>query len=181
MGTGGEWEEVAEEPEPETEDAYGEEPPEAEPEAAYEEEEPARAVREPRRAVARPDKSVLAMLSGLGFFVVALLLVLGVWSLAATIPSGALAFVGVVALGLVLAVIIPYLWMLDDLRIRPRSLRKSHARFIAGPLIGVLAIVLFGLFTLAAGNLFLIILSVVVLAVTQASVALFLYSMLWEE
>ncbi len=180
MGAEGEWEEVAEEPDAGTEEAYEEEPAEAEPEAEYEE-EPPRAGREPRRAVARPDKSVLAMLSGLGFFVVALLLVLGVWSLAATTPSGALAFVGVVALGLVLAVIIPYLWMLDDLRIRPRSLRKSHARFLAGPLIGVLAIVLFGLFTLAAGNLFLIILSVVVLAVTQASVALFLYSMLWEE
>ncbi len=78
-------------------------------------------------------------------------------------------------------VIIPYLWMLDDLRIRPRFLRKSHARFIAGPLIGVLAIVLFGLFTLAAGNLFLIILSVAVLGLTQACVALFLYSMLWQE
>lgn len=177
MGAEGEWEEVAEEPE--AEDAYEEEAAGPEPEAAYE--EPPRYGREPTRAVSRPDKSVLAMVSGLGFFVVALLLILGVWSLAAAVPAGGVAFGGVVAVGLVLTVIIPYLWMLDDLRIRPRSLRKSHARFIAGPMIGILAIVLFGLFTLAAGNLILIILSVAVLGLTQASVALFLYSMLWEE
>jgi hypothetical protein len=121
------------------------------------------------------------MLSGLGFFIVALLLVLGVWNLAATVPAGAPAFFGVIVLGLIMATVIPYLWMLDDLRIRPRSIRKSHARFLAGPLIGVLAIVLFGLFTLSAGNWLLAILAVVVLGMAQASVALFLYSILWEE
>lgn len=179
MGGEGEWEEVAEEPDAEGEEADAEEIPEAEPEPA--DEEPVREGREAPRAVGRPDRSVLATVSGLGFFIVALLLILGVWGLAASVPSGALTFGGVVVLGLILAAIIPYLWMLDDLRIRPRSLRKSHARFLAGPLIGVLAVVLFGLFTLSAGNLLLIILSVAVLGVTQASVALFLYSMLWEE
>jgi len=179
MGGGGEWEEVAEGQDAEGEVVYEEEG-EAEPQQVDEEQRPG-GYRGARPSGGRMDKSVLAMLSGLGFFVVALLLVLGVWSLAATVPAQAPAFTSVVVLGMVLAVIIQYLWMLDDLRIRPRSLRKSHARFIAGPLIGVLAIVLFGLFTLAATNLFLIILSVVVLAVTQSSVALFLYSMLWEE
>jgi hypothetical protein len=177
MAAEGEWEEVAGEPDAEA--VYEDETAEPEPEAAYE--EPPRYGREPPRAVTRPDKSVLAMLSGLGFFVVALLLVLGVWGIAATVPDGGLAFGAVIVVGLVLTVVIPYLWMLDDLRIRPRSLRKSHARFIAGPLIGVLAIVLFGLFTLATGNLLLIILSVAVLGLMQASVGLFLYSMLWEE
>ncbi|GEM_PF-6365897 len=181
MAAEGEWEEVAEEPDADTGEVYEGETAEAEPEPAGDFERPPRYGREPPRAVGRPDRSVLAMLSGLGFFVVALLLVLGVWNLAGTVPSGALGFAAVVAAGMVLAVIIPYLWMLDDLRIRPRFLRKSHARFIAGPLIGVLAIVLFGLFTLAAGNLFLIILSVAVLGLTQACVALFLYSMLWQE
>ena len=178
MGAEGEWEEVAEEPE--AEEAYEEETAEPEPEAVYE--EPPRYGREPTRAVSRPDKSVLAMVSGLGFFIVALLLVLGVWGLVATIPAESRpSFGAVIVIGLVLTVIIPYLWMLDDLRIRPRSLRKSHARFIAGPMIGILAIVLVGLFTLSAGNLLLIIVSVAVLGLTQASVALFLYSMLWEE
>jgi len=45
----------------------------------------------------------------------------------------------------------------------------------------LVAIVLFGLFNLSTGNWLLAILSVLVVAVTQGSVALFLYSMLWEE
>ena len=181
MAAQGDWEQVSEEPDANVEEAYDRQPVEAEPETAYEEREPERPEREPAGAVRRPDKSVLAMLSGLGFFIVALLLVLGVWNLAATVPVGAPEFVGVIALGLALAVIIPYLWMLNDLRIRPRSLRKTHARFLAGPMIGVLAIVLFWLFTLSAGNWLLAILTVVVLGVAQASVALFMYSILWED
>ena len=181
MAAQGDWEQVSEEPAVDAEEGYEGEPVEAEAESTYEEPEGERGAREPMRGVTRPDKSVLAMLSGLGFFVVGLLLVLGVWTLASTVPVGAPAFLGVIVLGLILAFAIPYLWMLGDLRIRPRALRKSHARFIAGPMIGVLAIVLFGLFTLSAGNWLLAILSVVVLGMAQASVALFLYSMLWEE
>ena len=180
MGAQGEWEEVAEEqPDAETGEAYDQEPADAEPE--YEEAEPVRRGRPAAAPVGRTDRSFLAILSGLGFFIVALLLVLGVWPLASNVPAGAPSFTGILAIGLVLAVIIPYLWMLDDLRIRPRVLRKSQARFLAGPLIGVLAIVLFGLFNLSAGYWLLAIMTVLVLAVAQASVALFLYSMLWEE
>ena len=179
MGAQGEWEDVAEEPDAESEEAYDQEPAEAEPE--YEEPEPVRRGRPTAAPLGRPDRSFLATLSGLGFFIVALLLVLGVWPLASNVPAGAPSFTGILAIGLVLAVIIPYLWMLDDLRIRPRVLRKSHARFLAGPLIGVLAIVLFGLFNLSTGYWLLAIVTVLVLAVAQASVALFLYSMLWEE
>ena len=179
MGTEGEWEDVAEETDAGTEEAYEDEPAEAESEAAYEEE--SRPPREAPRPVARSDRSVLAMVSGLGFFIVAMVLVLGVWPLASTVPAGAPSFSGILVLGLILAVFIPYLWMVSDLRIRPRALRKGPARFIAGPMIGVLAIVLFALFTLSAGNWLLAVLAVTVLGVTQASVALFLYSMLWEE
>jgi hypothetical protein len=179
MGAEGQWEEVAEEPEEGYEEAYEEAPSGVEVE--YEEEEPFELPREPTHAVARPDKSVLAMLSGLGFFVAVLVLIFGVWTLSATVRVGAAAFLGLTVVGLFLAILIPYLWMLDDLRVRPRAIRKSHARFMAGPLIGVLAIVLFALFSLADPNWLLAILAVVVLAVTQGSVALFLYSMLWEE
>ena len=126
MGGEGEWEEVAEEPQEEYEEGYEEAPAEAESE--YEEEEPGERPQEPARAVARPDKSVLAMLSGLGFFVAVLLLIFGVWNLSAAVPAGAAAFTGLTIVGL-----------------------------------------------------FLAILAVVVVAVTQASVALFLYSMLWQE
>jgi len=177
MAVEGEWEEVAEEPEA-GEEAYEDE---AGPEAAYDEAEPRRVRRERAPAVRRPDKSVLAMVSGLGFFVVVLLLGFGVWNLSATVPMGAPVYTGLTIVGLVLAIVIPYLWMLDDLRVRPRGIKKAHARFMAGPLIGVLAILLFVLFYLASPDWVLILLAVAVIAIMQASVALFLYSMLWEE
>src|SRR2546427_11517171 len=177
MGAQGEWEEAAEEqPDAETGEAYDQEPADAEPE--YEEAEPVRRGRPAAAPVGRTDRSFLATLSGLGFFIVALLLVLGVWPLASNVPAGAPSFTGILAIGLLLAVIIPYLWMLDDLRIRPRVLRKSQARFLAGPLIGVLAIVLFGLFNLSAGYWLLAIMTVLVLAVAQAYDDLFLSPLL---
>ena len=121
------------------------------------------------------------MVSGLGFFVAVLLMIFGVWGVAGTSPAGAVTFTGLTVAGLGLATVIPYLWMLDDLRVRPRRLRRTHARFMAGPLIGILAIVLFALFSLSSQSWVLAVLAVVVIGVTQASVALFLYSMLWQE
>lgn len=90
MAVEGEWEEVAEEPE-EGEEAYEDE---AGPEATYDEAEARRVRRERAPAVRRPDKSVLAMVSGLGFFIVVLLLGFGVWNLSATVPMGAPVYTG---------------------------------------------------------------------------------------
>lgn len=177
MGASGQWGELAEAPEEEYEEAPEEDLDELEVE--YEEERDVRP--EPARPVAHVDKSVFAMLSGLGFFVAILVLIFGVWNLSAAAPVGAPAFAGITIIGLFLAILIPYLWMLDDLRVRPRRIGKSHARFMAGPLIGVLAIVLFTLFSLSGQNWLLATASVAVIGITQASVALFLYSMLWEE
>jgi len=179
MGGQGEWEEVAEEPQEEYEETPEEAAPEEEVE--YEEAEPSPPPWGPARSATRPDRSVLAMVSGLGFFVAVLLMIFGVWGVAGTSPAGAVTFTGLTVAGLGLATVIPYLWMLDDLRIRPRRIKKSHARFMSGPLIGILAIVLFGLFSLSGGNWLLAILAVVVIGITQASVTLFLYSMLWED
>lgn len=170
MAVEGEWEEVSAEPE-DVEEAVEEEGPES----AYEEMEPQRPAHVPLRAVARPDKSILAMLSGFGFFVAVLLLVFGIWTL------GGPTYTTVTVAGLVVAILIPYLWMLDDLRVRPMSIKRTHARFMAGPLIGILAIIFFGLFSLANQSWLLMALGVTVVVITAASVSLFLYSMLWEE
>src|SRR2546425_12173967 len=118
MGGEGEWEEVAEEPQEEYEEGHEEAPAEAESE--YEEEEPGERPQEPARAVARPDKSVLAMLSGLGFFVAVLLLIFGVWNLSAAVPAGAAAFTGLTIVGLFLAIAIPDLWVARQPSVRPR-------------------------------------------------------------
>src|SRR2546426_12129206 len=109
MGAGGEWEDVAEAPDAETEEPYEEEPTEAAREEAYDEEEPPRPAREPARAAGPPDRSVFAMLSGLGFFIVALLLVLGIRNLAPSVPAGPSAFLGVIVLRLALPGAIPFL------------------------------------------------------------------------
>lgn len=172
MGVEGEWEDVATEPE-DIEEAEEE----GAPEAAYEEAEPRRP-REPARfsrGVTRPDKSILAMLSGFGFFVAVLLLVFGVWTL------GGPVYTTVTLVGVFVATLIPYLWMLDDLRVRPKRIQRTHARFMTGPLIGILAIIFFGLFSLAEQRWLLMALGVTVVVITAASVSLFLYSMLWEE
>jgi hypothetical protein len=174
---GTDWEEVASEPEEPEEAFEGEEGPEA----AYDEREAPPVRREPVRPAGRQDKSVLAMVSGLGFFVVVLLLGFGVWNASAAVPTGPPAYTGLTIIGVVLAIVIPYLWMLDDLRLRPKGINKAHARFMAGPLIGVLAILLFVLFVLAEQDWLLIAVAVAAIAITQASVSLFLYSMLWEE
>jgi hypothetical protein len=166
MGAEGEWEDVATEPE----DVETPDEPQG-PEDAYEDVEPAR----PARTVTQPDKSILAMLSGFGFFVSVLLLVFGVWSL------GGPVYTALTVVGLFVATPIPYLWMLDDLRVRPKHIPRTHARFMTGPLIGVLAIIVFGQFSLADRRWLLAALGVTVVVITAASVSLFLYSMLWEE
>lgn len=172
MGTHREWED----------DPPDEEPPEGEYDEEYEEAvepevveviEAEETLPEPSPA-ARIDRSVYAMVSGLGFFVAVLLL------LFAVLPAG-YGVLGLTILGMAIGAAIPYLWMVDDLRVRPRRLRRSHARFLAGPLIGVLAIVVYGLFLITRSSGILLVWTVGVIAITLISVALFLYSMLWGE
>jgi len=173
MGSEGEWEDGPPDAEPvqeESEEVYEEE---VEPEVEIEEIEPEEAPSPPAPS-ARADRSVFATLSGLGFFVVVLLLLFTV------LPAG-LGVLGLTILGMAIGTAIPYLWMVDDLRVRPRRLRRSHARFLAGPLIGVLAIVFYGLFVLASSSWILLLWTIGVVAITASSVALFLYSMLWGE
>src|SRR5437773_12517535 len=108
MAAQGDWEQVSEEPAADAEEEYEGEPVEADAESTYEQPEPARTAREPMRGVSRPDKSVLAMLSGLGFFVVGLLVVLAVWTFASTVPAAAPAFRGVIVPAPIHAFAIPY-------------------------------------------------------------------------
>ena len=168
MAVGGEWAEGTPEEEPEVEVVYDRT---TEPEAEYEEMEPEEAP--PVEAVARRDRSVYAMLSGLGFFVATLLLLFLI------IPVGG-TILGLTVLGMGIGTAIPYLWLAGDLRIRPRQLRRSQARFLAGPMIGVLAVVLYALFAVANPNWLLLSESIGVVAITLASVSMFLYSMLWK-
>src|SRR3990172_7686691 len=125
MGSEGEWEDGPPDAEPvqeESEEVYEEE---VEPEVEIEEIQPEEAPSPPAPS-ARADRSVFATLSGLGFFVVVLLLLFTV------LPAG-LGVLGLTILGMAIGTAIPYLWMVDDLRVRPRRLPRRHARFPPPP------------------------------------------------
>jgi len=125
------------------------------------------------------DRSRYALVSGLGFFILGLVVYL-VIVVPADVPLGAVS-----AAGMALTAAAVYFWMADDLRVRPRNLSRSALRFIAGPLLGLLAIV--GLAALVtflgpsaspgdwgkAATVFLLEFG------TAATVSLLFYSLLW--
>lgn len=132
---------------------------------------------EPRRF---EDRSRFAMVSGLGFFILGLV----VYFLVVAPRDAVLAALAGMGMGLTAAAV--YFWMAHDLRVRPRALSRQMARFIAGPLLGLLALV--GLATLvvyvgpaAPSNGIGKAVTVFGLEFgTAASVSLLFYSMLWE-
>ena len=175
-GGGDEWEEIGpEEAEPEEGEEEAPEPEEIAPPG--EEEGPPEPAPE---AAAAGDRSKFAMASGLGFFVLALL----VYFLVVLPGDPALVALAAAAMGLTAATV--YFWMAHDLRIRPKTLTRHMARFIAGLILGLLAIV--GLATLVvflgpaaapggwgkAATVFLL------EFLTAADVSLLFYSMSWE-
>lgn len=126
-------------------------------------------------APAHVDRSRYALVSGLGFFVLGLVVYLFV------VLPGDPALAALSAAGMALTAAAVYFWMADDLRLRPRNLSRSALRFIAGPLLGLLALV--GLATLVtflgpgewgkAATVFLLEFG------TAATVSLLFYSLLW--
>ncbi len=173
MGGGDEeWEELG------TGEAEPEERPEDEAdEIAEPAEVPPVAVGVPREV---SDRSRFAMVSGLGFFILALVL----YFLVVAPGDGVLGTLGAAGMGLTAAAV--YFWMAHDLRIRPRALSRHMARFIAGPLLGLLALVGLATLFVYAGpsgppNGWAKVATVFGLEFgTAASVSLLFYSMLWE-
>lgn len=171
-GDESEWEEIPPEEiveEDREEGAMAAEGPEV---AALEEVEP------PRRF---DDRSRFATVAGLGFFILGVVLYLLV-----VVPrDGILAALGATGMALTAATV--YFWMAHELRIHPKALTRHMARFIAGPLLGLLA--LLGLITLivyigpaaAPGGWGKVVVVFGLEFGTAASVSLLFYSMLWEE
>lgn len=126
------------------------------------------------------DKSKLATVSGMGFVGLAAFFVLFV------IMPGNMLLIGLAIPALIISALVAFFYLLDDLRIRPSSLTERSSRFMSGILIMILFILLFIPLIMNWPNtedidltIPLTLLPVIVL--TNASVALFLYSMLWEE
>jgi hypothetical protein len=126
------------------------------------------------------DKSRLAFISGIGF--VGLFFVLYFFVI---VPGGML-LLGLAIASIIISILVAFFYLLDDLKIRMSSLTERGARFISGIFFMVLVIILFVPLMMHWPNtediditIPLTLLPIIIL--THGSVALFLYSMLWEE
>jgi hypothetical protein len=126
------------------------------------------------------DKSKLSFVSGIGF--VGLVFVMYFF----VIVPGGLLLLGLSVTAIIISALVAFFYLLDDLRIRPSSLTERGARFVSGIFFMVLVILLFIPLMMHWPNtdeidiaIPLTLLPIIVL--THGSVALFLYSMLWEE
>lgn len=126
------------------------------------------------------DRSKLSFVSGIGFvalgFVVYFFVILpdNTLLLTLTVPA------------IVLSVLVAFFYLLDDLKIRTTKLTERGARFLSGIFFMILIILLFVPLVMEWPNIGDIDLTipltlVPIIVLTHASVALFLYSMLWEE
>jgi len=120
-------------------------------------------------------KSRLAMASGFGFVVLAVLIYIGI-----VMPGGFYDYLFGVT-GMILATLVAFFYMLDDLRIRPRKVTERGMRFLAGILLAVLFLVVFAMVTMLWADYFRIIMLSAIIVLTDTSFSLFFYSMLWEE
>jgi hypothetical protein len=126
------------------------------------------------------DKSKLSFVSGLGF--VGLVFVFYFF----VIIPGDLLLMGLSLAATIISALVAFFYLLDDLKVRPSSFTERGARFVSGILFMVLVIILFIPLMMHWPNtdeidiaVPLTLLPIIIL--THGSVALFLYSMLWEE
>lgn len=121
------------------------------------------------------DRSKLAMISGVGFVGLAIFLyffVILTWDTTLIVLS---------ITAIVVSALVALFYMLDDLRIRPRSMTERGAHFLAGITLGVLVLLIISTAMVYQSDVLRGMPVFVVMIVTNASVALFLYSMMWEE
>jgi hypothetical protein len=126
------------------------------------------------------DKSRLAFISGIGF--VGLFFVLYFF----VIIPGDLLLIGLSIASVIISILVALFYLLDDLKIRVSSLTERGARFISGIFFMVLIIILFIPLMMHWPNtqdidLTIPLTLIPIIILTHGSVALFLYSMLWEE
>ncbi|MFX0206451.1 MAG: hypothetical protein ACFFDT_10740 [Candidatus Hodarchaeota archaeon] len=121
------------------------------------------------------DKSKLAMVAGFGFVFVAVLIYIGI------VPKGETNVYIFSITSLIISILIPFFYMLDDLRIRPIKISERGTRFFAGILLAFLFILIFIMLEYFWPDFILIIYLLIIILLTNVSFTLFLYSMLWEE
>jgi hypothetical protein len=121
------------------------------------------------------DRSKLALTSGIGFVSLAIFLyffVIATWDMMLIVLS---------ITAIIVSALVALFYMLDDLRIRPSSMTERSAHFLAGISLGVLALLIISTAMVFQSDFLQAMPVFVVMILTNASVALFLYSMMWEE
>ena len=121
------------------------------------------------------DRSKLALVSGIGFVALAIFLYFFV------VVTGDIMLIGLSIAAIVVSALVALFYMLDDLRIRPDSMTERSAHFLAGIALGVLVLLIIATAMVYQRDVLEAMPVFVVMVITNASVALFLYSMMWEE
>lgn len=126
------------------------------------------------------DKSKLSFVSGIGF--VSLGFIIYFFVVVPAVPH----LLMFSAVAIILSTLVAFFYLFDDLKFRTARLTERGARFLSGIFFMILVIMfIIALMTYwpDIGNLDYTspIVLIVVMVLTNASVALFLYSMLWEE
>lgn len=121
------------------------------------------------------DKSKLALISGIGFVALAIFFyffVIRVWDTTQFILS---------VIGLIVAALVALFYLLDDLTIRPKNMTERGAHFLSGIFLGVLVLLIIITAMVFQDDILKAFPIFIIMIITNASVALFLYSMMWEE
>ncbi len=121
------------------------------------------------------SKSALALVSGVGFVFVALLVYFFM-----TTYSDFNVYV-LLFLAMLLPTLISVFYLLDELTIRPLWMTSRGGHFISGMFLGGLALLIIFVLNTYSDWLLFIIPFLIIVVLMSTCVSLFLYAMLWEE
>jgi len=121
------------------------------------------------------SKGRLAMGAGAAFVLLVVLVYLGI-----VMQGGLYTYVFGIS-GMVLSTLVAFFYMLDDLRIRPLRVTERGTKFVAGIIWALLLLLTFVMTSIFWPDYLRLIYLYAIFVLTNASFALFFYSMLWEE
>jgi hypothetical protein len=121
------------------------------------------------------SKGRLAMGAGAAFVLLVVLVYLGI-----VMQGGLYTYVFGIS-GMVLSTLVAFFYMLDDLRIRPLRVTERGTKFVAGMIWALLLLLTFVMTSIFWPDYLRLIYLYAIFVLTNASFALFFYSMLWEE
>lgn len=120
------------------------------------------------------SKSTLALVSGLGFVLIGIILYFFLSKY-----GGTNTYI-IIFIALLFSALVSFFYLLDELTIRPSFMTSRGAHFISGMFLGALALLIIMILNAYTDWLFMIPIFAVTILMS-VSVALFLYAIMWEE